>query len=133
MFLFCLNGLVKNLKIKELNKFLFIHTINKKSSEVSSKDFPYLSSTYRYLTAFAESIFILMLSGLAVFVVMVSVEEGDTLRELFTAVESLLLVDMEDSFVPQLVANIPTVAINNNFLIILCFGVYYIKSNFYSE
>ncbi|GAA5084717.1 hypothetical protein GCM10023210_04770 [Chryseobacterium ginsengisoli] len=53
---------------------------------------------------------------------MVSVTEGDAVLALSAAVESVLLVDIEDSLVPQLTANIPTVAINNNFFIIFYFG-----------
>jgi hypothetical protein len=71
----------------------------------------------------AESIFIFILSGLAFAVVMVSVVAGATAVVLSTIVESELVVDMEDSFVPQLTANIPTVAINNNFFKIFYFGV----------
>jgi hypothetical protein len=74
----------------------------------------------------AESILVLTVSGVVVVVVVVSVVVGDTLCVvLSTAVESVLLLDIEDSFVPQLTVNIPKpTAINKNFFIIIfCFGV----------
>jgi hypothetical protein len=51
----------------------------------------------------------------------VSVVAGATAVVLSAITESELVVDMEDSFVPQLTAKIPTVAINNNFFIIFYF------------
>ncbi|ALR30828.1 hypothetical protein ATE47_09940 [Chryseobacterium sp. IHB B 17019] len=75
----------------------------------------------------AESTLVLTVSGVVVVVVMVSVVVGDTLCVvvLSTAVESVLLLDIEDSFVPQLTVNIPkpTAIIKNFFIIIFCFGV----------
>ena len=81
--------------------------------------------TEYYLAVAAVSIFIFMLSEVPVVgaVVMVSVVAGAMVAVLSTAAESELFVDIEDSFVPQLMANIPTAAINNNFFIIFYFGV----------
>ncbi|KQT33076.1 hypothetical protein ASG22_17800 [Chryseobacterium sp. Leaf405] len=83
-------------------------------------DFIFQVKFYIYLTGgvAAESVLTFMLSGFAIFVVVLSVVEVDTLLEVSTTVESALLVDIDDSFVPQLTANIPTAAINNNFFII---------------
>lgn len=65
-----------------------------------------------------ESFFILMLSGFVIFVVIVSVVVGGTVRVLSTLAESLLLVDMDDYLVPQLTANNPMpMAVSNNFFI----------------
>lgn len=64
-----------------------------------------------------------MLSGFVLAVDIVSVVAGAAVLVLSALTESELVVDMEDSFVPQLTANIPTVAINNNFFIIFYFGV----------
>lgn len=74
-----------------------------------------------YLTVAAESIFIAALSGVAVVVDIVSVVAGAAfVVVLSTAVESVLLFDIDDSLVPQLTASIPSVAININFFIIFC-------------
>jgi len=83
-------------------------------------DFIFQVKFYIYLTGgvAAESVLTFMLSGFAIFVVVLSVVEVDTLLEVSTTVESALLVDIDDSLVPQLTANIPTAAINNNFFII---------------
>jgi hypothetical protein len=74
-----------------------------------------------YLTGVvdAESILILILSGLVIFVVIVSVVVGGTVcLVLSTAVESVLLDDIEDSLVPQLTASNPNPkAANINFFI----------------
>jgi hypothetical protein len=77
-----------------------------------------------YLVVETVSIFIFMLSGVPVAgaVVMVSVVAGAMVAVLSTVAESELLIDVEDSFVPQLMANIPTAAVNTNFFIIFCFG-----------
>lgn len=81
-----------------------------------------------YLTGVVavESIFILMVSGFVIVVVIVSVVVGGALFcALSTAIESRLLVDMVDSLVPQLTANIPIpMAVSNNFFIPFYFGVY---------
>jgi hypothetical protein len=75
---------------------------------------------YYYLTVVAESIFIVVLSGVVVVVLIVSVVAGAILCVVVsTAVESVLLFDIEDSFVPQLTAITPSAAININFFIIL--------------
>lgn len=74
-----------------------------------------------YLIVLAESIFIFMLSGFVLAVDIVSVVAGAAALVLSALTESELVVDMEDSFVPQLTAKIPTVAINNNFFIIFYF------------
>ncbi len=80
-----------------------------------------------YLTGVVavESIFILIVSGFVIFVVIVSVVTGGTLFcALSIASESRLLVDMVDSLVPQLTANIPIpMAVSNNFFIPFYFGV----------
>jgi hypothetical protein len=87
---------------------------------------------YIYLTGVvvAESILVLTVSGVVVVVVVVSNVVGDTLCVvLSTAVESVLLLDIEDSLVPQLTVNIPKpTAINKNFLIIILFWCLKIKS-----
>lgn len=71
-----------------------------------------------------ESVFILIVSGVVIFVVIVSVVVGGTVFcVLPTAVESRLLVDIVDSLVPQLTANIPMpIAANKNFFILFHFG-----------
>jgi len=106
--------------------------IIKKSAVLSTADFPFLIKRYNnYLTGVvdAESIFILILSGLVIFVVMVSVVAGGTLFcVVSTVAESRLLVDIVDSLVPQLTANIPIpMAVNKNFFILFYFGGVLIK------
>lgn len=73
-----------------------------------------------------ESLLILIVSGFVLFVVIVSVVVGGILFwVLSTVAESLLLVDIVDSLVPQLTANIPIpTAVSNNFFILFYFGVY---------
>ena len=87
-----------------------------------------------YLTGVVaiESFFILILSGFFILVVIVSVVAGNALFCVFSTVaESRLLVDIVDSLVPQLTANIPipTVASNNFFILFYFGGVISIKKS----
>jgi hypothetical protein len=87
--------------------------LQKKSAELSSADFV-LIGYISYRVAGVATVSVFIASGVVFIVAAVSVTVGDTDCVLLAAVESVLPDGIELSFVPQLTANNPRPAVNNN-------------------